>query len=74
MQSSAFLFPCNGYCKSFVRICDGTYPSVLMTLLESGWKAHTQKELALIKELTPLLHKLAQGREIACLAAYKEGR
>ena len=31
-------------------------------------------ELALMEELTPLLHKLAQGREIAGLAAYEEGR
>jgi len=27
-----------------------------------------------MEELTPLLHKLAQGREIAGLAAYEEGR
>jgi len=45
-----------------------------MAPLELGWKARTQKELALMEELTPLLHKLAQGREIAGLAAYEEGR
>jgi len=44
-----------------------------MTPLNLGWKARTQKELALMEELTPLLHKLAQGREIAGLAAYEEG-
>ena len=56
------------------RIFDGERLSELMTPLELGWKARTQKELALMEELTPLLHKLAQGREIAGLAAYKEGR
>lgn len=45
-----------------------------MAPLELGWKARTQKELALMEELTPLLHKLARGREIAGLAAYEEGR
>lgn len=42
--------------------------------LDLGWTAHTQKELALVEGITPLLHKLAQGREIAGLSAYKEGR
>jgi len=27
-----------------------------------------------VEDLTPLLHKLAQGREIAGLSAYEEGR
>ncbi len=56
------------------RIFDGERLSELMAPLELGWKARTQKELALMEELTPLLHKLAQGREIAGLAAYEEGR
>ncbi|HFQ2352725.1 TPA: type I restriction endonuclease subunit R, partial [Pseudomonas aeruginosa] len=56
------------------RIFDGEHLSELMAPLNLGWKARTQKELALMDELTPLLHKLAQGREIAGLAAYEEGR
>ena len=56
------------------RIFDGERLSELMAPLQLGWKARTQKELALMEELTPLLHKLAQGREIAGLAAYEEGR
>lgn len=56
------------------RIFDGERLSELMAPLELGWKARTQKELALMEELMPLLHKLAQGREIAGLAAYEEGR
>lgn len=56
------------------RIFDGERLSELMAPLNLGWKARTQKELALVKDLTPLLHKLSQGREIAGLAAYEEGR
>ena len=56
------------------RIFDGERLSELMAPLNLGWKARTQKELALMEELAPLLHKLAQGREIAGLAAYEEGR
>jgi len=56
------------------RIFDGERLSELMAPLNLGWKARTQKELALMEELTPLLHKLAQGAEISGLAAYEEGR
>ncbi|MFO1471766.1 MAG: hypothetical protein U1F27_12105 [Turneriella sp.] len=35
------------------------------------WKARTQKELALMEELIPLLKKLAQGKEISGLGAYE---
>ena len=54
------------------RIFDGERLSELMAPLELGWKARTQKELALMEELTPLLHKLAQGREISGLSAYEQ--
>ena len=37
-----------------------------------GWKARTQKELALRGDLLPLLKKRAGGREIAGLKAYEE--
>jgi hypothetical protein len=34
-------------------------------------KARTRAELALMVDLVPLLHKLAQGREISGLIAYE---
>jgi type I restriction enzyme R subunit len=54
------------------RIFDGEALSELMAPLGLGWKARTQAELALVDELTPLLHKLAQGREISGLSAYEQ--
>jgi len=55
-------------------IFDGELLSELMSPLNLGWKERTLKELALMEELTPLLHKLAYGREVSGLAAYEEGR
>ncbi|WP_074798209.1 type I restriction endonuclease subunit R [Nitrosospira briensis] len=52
------------------RIFDGEALGELMAPLGLGWKARTQKELALVEDLMPLLHKLAQGREISGLSAY----
>lgn len=52
-------------------IFDGEKLSDLLAPLDLGWKARTQKELALMEDLTPLLHKLAQGREISGLNAYE---
>jgi type I restriction enzyme R subunit len=54
------------------HIFDGELLSDLMAPLELGWKARGQKELALVKDLIPLLHKLAQGREISGLSAYEQ--
>ncbi|RMD64827.1 type I restriction endonuclease subunit R, partial [Candidatus Parcubacteria bacterium] len=48
-------------------------PDALTELMEPlglGWKARVQKELALMEDLTPLLKKLAQGKEISGLEAY----
>ena len=53
------------------RIFDGEKLSDLMAPLGLGWKARTQAELALMEELSPLLHKLVQGREISGLSAYE---
>ncbi|HAT1882462.1 TPA: type I restriction endonuclease subunit R [Legionella pneumophila] len=53
-------------------IFDGEQLSELLVPLELGWKARTQKELALVEDLTPLLHKLAHGREISGLEAYEQ--
>ena len=52
-------------------IFDGEQLSDLLAPLELGWKARTKKELALMEDLIPLLHKLAQGREISGLVAYE---
>jgi len=52
-------------------IFDGEHLSDLLSPLELGWKARTQAELALMEDLLPLLHKLAQGREISGLSAYE---
>jgi len=53
-------------------IFDGEQLSELMAPLGLGWKARTQKELALMDELTPLLRKRAQGRDISGLSAYEQ--
>jgi type I restriction enzyme R subunit len=53
-------------------IFDGEQLGELMAPLGLGWKARTQKELALMDELTPLLRKHAQGREISGLSAYEQ--
>ncbi|MCB0522225.1 MAG: type I restriction endonuclease subunit R [Saprospiraceae bacterium] len=52
-------------------IFDGEQLSDLLAPLELGWKARSQKELALMADLLPLLKKLAQGREISGLKAYE---
>jgi type I restriction enzyme R subunit len=52
-------------------IFDGEKLSDLMAPLELGWKARTQAELALMKDLHPLLTKRAAGREISGLSAYE---
>jgi type I restriction enzyme, R subunit len=54
------------------RIFDGENLSDLMAPLGLGWKARTQKELTMMADLGPLLHKLAQGHEIAGLSAYEQ--
>ncbi|EKF9565278.1 type I restriction endonuclease subunit R [Vibrio cholerae] len=52
-------------------IFDGEKLGDLLEPLELGWKERTKKELALMEDLIPYLHKLAQGREISGLAAYE---
>ena len=44
----------------------------LLAPLALGWKARTQKELALMNDLVPLLKQRAGDREIAGLKAYEE--
>ncbi|AUT63854.1 type I restriction endonuclease subunit R [Paraburkholderia terrae] len=54
------------------RIFDGEQLTELLAPLDLGWKARTQKELALMTVLVPLLKKRAGGREISGLEAYEE--
>ncbi len=53
-------------------IFDGEQLSDLLAPQELGWKERTEKELALMEDLMPLLHKLAGGREISGLDAYEQ--
>lgn len=53
-------------------IFDGDQLSDLLAPQQLGWKARTQKELALMEDLIPLLKKLTQGREISGLGAYEQ--
>ena len=43
----------------------------LLAPLELGWRARTERELALMADLVPLLKKRAAGREISGLSAYE---
>ena len=54
------------------RIFDGEKLTELLAPLDLGWKARTQKELALMADLIPLLKKRARGRDISGLRAYEE--
>jgi len=63
--------------KSFVEdimnrmIFDGEKLNDLLAPLQLGWKDRTNKELALMHELAPLLKRIAQAREISGLSAYE---
>ncbi|MBD3377450.1 HsdR family type I site-specific deoxyribonuclease [candidate division KSB1 bacterium] len=63
--------------KNFVEnimsrmIFDGEKLTDLLEPLQLSWKERRKKELALMEDLVPQLKKLAQGREIAGLAAYE---
>ena len=52
-------------------IFDGEQLTDLLAPLGLNWKTRRQKELALMDDLIPLLHKLAQGRDISGLNAYE---
>ncbi len=54
------------------RIFDGEQLTELLAPLALGWKARTQKELALMTDLVPMLKKRAGGREISGLQAYED--
>jgi type I restriction enzyme R subunit len=52
-------------------IFDAEKLSELFAPFDLGWKERTKRELALMKDLTPLLKKQAEGREISGLKAYE---
>jgi type I restriction enzyme R subunit len=52
-------------------ILDPDKLSELFTPLDLGWKERGKREEALMKDLTPLLKKKAEGREISGLKAYE---
>jgi type I restriction enzyme, R subunit len=54
------------------RIFDGEQLTELLAPLALSWKARTQKELALMTDLVPLLKKRAEGRDISGLKAYED--
>ena len=52
-------------------IFDADKLSELFEPLDLGWKERTKRELSLMEELTPLLKKQAEGREISGLKVYE---
>jgi len=52
-------------------IFDGEQLGDLLAPLDLGWKERTEKELALMDQLVPLLKKLAKGQDISGLEAYE---
>ena len=53
-------------------IFDGEQLTELLAPLDLGWRARTEKELALMADLVPLLKKRAGGRDISGLKVYEE--
>ena len=53
-------------------IFDGEQLGDLLAPLDLSWLSRTKAELALMSDLTPLLHRLAGGQEISGLEAYDE--
>ena len=52
-------------------IFDGEQLTDLMAPLDLGWRERRERELALMTDLVPLLHKRAHGRDISGLNAYE---
>lgn len=53
-------------------IFDGEALTDLFESFDLNWKERAKKENALLEDLIPFLHKLAQGREISGLEAYEK--
>ena len=54
------------------RIFDGEKLYDLIAPLELGWKDRARKEEELMKDLIPLLKRMAGGQKIAGLSAYED--
>lgn len=54
------------------KIFDGEKLATLFEPLELGWKERTRKEEAIMKDLLPLLKRMAGGQTISGLAVYEE--
>ncbi|WP_294117776.1 hypothetical protein, partial [Thiolapillus sp.] len=54
------------------RIFDPDALTELLHPLGLGWKVRAQKELELMDDLTPLLRKQAEGKEISGLEVYAQ--
>jgi len=54
------------------RIFDAEQLTELLSPLKLGWKTRTQRELALMDDLVPLLKHRAAGREISGLQTYED--
>ena len=53
------------------NIFDAEKLTELFAPLELGWRERAKKEIALMDNLTPLLYKLNNGKEISGLGAYE---
>lgn len=54
------------------KIFDGDRFSELLEPLELGWKARMNKETEIIRDLAPLLRKMALGQDVSGLSAYEK--
>ena len=54
------------------KIFDGEKLSELVAPLGLGWKDRTRKEFSIMRDLVPLLKRMAEGQKISGLSAYEE--
>ena len=54
------------------KIFDGEKISELVAPLGLGWKERTHKEFSIMRDLVPLLKRMAEGQKISGLSAYEE--
>ena len=53
------------------KVFDGEQLTTLLAPFDLGWRARTERELALMEELEPLLKRRAGEREISGLRVYE---
>ena len=54
------------------RVLDGERLTEMLTPLALGWKERARREVALMRELIPLLRRRAGGRDVSGLRAYED--